>query len=515
MKTKHVLKAACVLLLALPGHAQQIVCERLLTTPGLEVRSPTACAAPNGEFIVTGAARPIGTTTPTLATHTFVARLQATGCDTLWTRRLPHSAPYYNASSVRANAQTIWLLTPDTVSNITNAPPFKGVRLWQLTSSGQIQKLVRPTARSVREYLVNLLEINDGGVFVQLQNEAAAGGSFTGGILRYNNAGTLRWRRDYGLAANNRASGLCYTPTGHVLVAGTVGVGANYDAHAKLLEVETNRGDSLRGTTLPWGPNVTYEFVNSRNEQPLETIALRDGGGYVLPSLVGTPAFRQTGQLTRLDANYNVLWRYQLPTLPTPNAYNVFQQVRELADGTLLALVGSRDMQRTFWLYRFRASTGALLASYAFTPTTPAIVVGVAQLLPVAVDSTLLVVGGSRPSSTLTQVGPIYVARLRVPGLPRVVTPALPLAARTGSAAGLVLGLYPNPARDAVTIELPARPATGQLELRDALGRLVRTQPVGARPQVVRWPLAGLAPGLYAVLLRGPGGSGVRRLVVE
>ena len=112
-------------------------------------------------------------------------------------------------------------------------------------------------------------------------------------------------------------------------------------------------------------------------------------------------------------------------------------------------------------------------------------------------------------------MGPIYVARLRVPGLPRVVTPALPLAARTGSAAGLVLGLYPNPARDAVTIELPARPATGQLELRDALGRLVRTQPVGAGPQVVRWPLAGLAPGLYAVLLRGPGGSGVRRLVVE
>ena len=66
-----------------------------------------------------------------------------------------------------------------------------------------------------------------------------------------------------------------------------------------------------------------------------------------------------------------------------------------------------------------------------------------------------------------------------------------------------------------VTIDLPTRPGAGQLELRDVLGRRVRTQAVGAGPQVVRWPLVGLAPGLYAVVLRGAGGNGVRRLVVE
>ena len=230
------------------------------------------------------------------------------------------------------------------------------------------------------------------------------------------------------------------------------------------------------------------------------------------PSSLCSPAY---GQLTRIDVNYNVLWRYQLPVYSSGGNYLKFTQVRELADGTLLALVRPFIHERTFWLYRFNAATGALLNVYPFTSAFGTVQLYPSHLLPVAADSTLLVVGGSRPSSTLTQVGGIYVARLRVPGLPRVVAPALPLAVRAGSAAGLVLGLYPNPARDAVTIELPARPATGQLELRDALGRLVRTQPVGARPQVVRWPLAGLAPGLYAVLLRGPGGSGVRRLVVE
>ena len=54
-----------------------------------------------------------------------------------------------------------------------------------------------------------------------------------------------------------------------------------------------------------------------------------------------------------------------------------------------------------------------------------------------------------------------------------------------------------------------------QLELRDALGRLLRAEAVGPGAQVLRWPVAGLAPGLYAVVLRGAGGAAVRRLAVE
>jgi hypothetical protein len=93
MRANYLLIVVGLWLLALPGRAQQIVCERLLSIPGLEVRWPTACAAPNGDFIVTGAGRPLGTTARTLATHTLVARLRNTSCDTLWTRRLLHSVP--------------------------------------------------------------------------------------------------------------------------------------------------------------------------------------------------------------------------------------------------------------------------------------------------------------------------------------------------------------------------------------------------------------------------------------
>ena len=92
--------------------------------------------------------------------------------------------------------------------------------------------------------------------------------------------------------------------------------------------------------------------------------------------------------------------------------------MRELADGTLLVLVRPFIHERTFWLYRFNAATGALLNVYPFTSTFGTIQFYPSHLLPVAADSSLVVVGGSRPNST-NQLGPIYVARLRVPGLLR------------------------------------------------------------------------------------------------
>ncbi len=497
------------------GHAQQLVCEQLLSTPGLEVRWPTACVAPNGEFIVTGAARPVGTATPGLATHTFVARLRATGCDTLWQRRLPHVATYYASSAVRADGRGIWLLTPDTVVANSLAPPFTGMRLWRLTAAGAVRRVVRPLPVSAREQVHSLLLAADGGVYAQVSNlRPQIGAPRNPGLLRFDSTGTVRWRRDYGYAINSFGGSLCPTPTGGLLLTGTVGVGANYGTHAKLLEAEPSRGDSVRGATLAWGPDVTEEWMASSNARPLETIALT-GGGYLIPSVVHAPTAQspEMGQLTRVDGNYGVVWRYRLPTAATSADSREFMQVRELADGTLVALVQPLAPGRTFWLYRFTAATGALLAIYPFTSSFSTLEVTPAHLLPVAGDSTLLVVGGTRVNNT-NQLTGIYVARVRVPGLPRVVTPAVPLAARS-AAAIRAFDLYPNPAREAVTVHLAARPGPGRLELRDALGRLVRTQAVGPGAQPVQWSLAGLAAGLYAVVLREASGTRVQRLAVN
>ena len=83
--------------------------------------------------------------------------------------------------------------------------------------------------------------------------------------------------------------------------------------------------------------------------------------------------------------------------------------MRELTDDTLLALVRPFIHERTFWLYRFNAATGALLNVYPFTSAFGTVQLHPSHLRSVAADSSL-VVGGSRPNST-NQVGPIYVVR--------------------------------------------------------------------------------------------------------
>lgn len=78
------------------------------------------------------------------------------------------------------------------------------------------------------------------------------------------------------------------------------------------------------------------------------------------------------------------------------------------------------------------------------------------------------------------------------------------------------LGLWPNPARQSVTLRLPS-PATSaaRTELRDALGRVVRTSRFVLGQSALEVPLAGLTPGLYSVQVLTPGSRFTQRLVVE
>ena len=70
--------------------------------------------------------------------------------------------------------------------------------------------------------------------------------------------------------------------------------------------------------------------------------------------------------------------------------------------------------------------------------------------------------------------------------------------------------LFPNPARHAATLRLPAGTAPAPLVLTDALGRPVRRYPAPAGPEATL-DLRGLPAGLY--LLRGAGPA--QRLAVE
>ncbi|QHJ08481.1 T9SS type A sorting domain-containing protein [Hymenobacter busanensis] len=268
----------------------------------------------------------------------------------------------------------------------------------------------------------------------------------------------------------------------------------------KLLEV-SQQGDSLRGVLVPAHPN--YAFVSAYGFGGDQLLALRDGG-FIFTGRTDsiTPTMSSVSRpfVLRVDANLNVVWRYvHRPTVP--NSPFGFSCPRELADGSLLVFVTRNSPANTFWLYRF-SPTGTLQQQFAFTPTASVLA---AQQIPVPVglaplsDSTLLTV---LRASEIT-----YVARLRVPGLPRVVEGAggVPLPARTPAARPLAsLRAYPNPARTAFTVPLalPAAARTAALELREATGRLVRRLPLRPGQREAAVSVAGLPAGLYLCQLR-------------
>ncbi|WP_460676126.1 T9SS type A sorting domain-containing protein [Hymenobacter coalescens] len=91
--------------------------------------------------------------------------------------------------------------------------------------------------------------------------------------------------------------------------------------------------------------------------------------------------------------------------------------------------------------------------------------------------------------------------------------------ATTAPAWAVGLQLYPNPARSAVTVQLPAVPGASQatLTLTDALGRTVLTQaaPMTAAGSRTELPLPGLSAGLYHVRVQAGGQQASRALVIE
>lgn len=86
-----------------------------------------------------------------------------------------------------------------------------------------------------------------------------------------------------------------------------------------------------------------------------------------------------------------------------------------------------------------------------------------------------------------------------------------PAVTSTRVASGATVALFPNPARETVSLSWPARAEAAWLSLFDATGRLVRQQPVPAGSTGTSLSVAGLPAGLYTVRV----GFSSARLMVE
>ncbi|RAK69878.1 T9SS type A sorting domain-containing protein [Hymenobacter edaphi] len=176
------------------------------------------------------------------------------------------------------------------------------------------------------------------------------------------------------------------------------------------------------------------------------------------------------------------------------------------ADGSILATTGNITGNT---LGAGPASTlvrlhpdGSPDASFAPVPIPASIFGGddhLAQVTPQPADGKLLLSGSFR-----------YVAGQPRIGLARLTN--APLATQPAGKRPQPLTLYPNPARQQVTVQLPA--GAEQLRLLDLQGRLVQLHRVPARQTAAALHLTAVPTGLYLVQVVGSAGLYQQRVVV-
>ena len=497
--------------------AQQILCERQLPVSAPRVQQPAALLRLQDSLRLVSDSYPMG-----LGSYlqTRVHRLALTGCDTL-----PRSSAAFQVSrtdrfvSVAAATRRGQVLLGRTlirprVTGVDDSARIV-VQLFNRNGTSRWQRTLAP--QSLKESVTGLIEAPENGFFL-FGNEyypppAGSGQATTYDlVLRLDSTGREVWRRRYRRLINDPLANPTYTRAGTMLCTADFTAGPGIAAVVTLMEFN-QRGDSLATRPVVIVPQqlTTLYRYGTNALQPL-----RDGG-FVLAGLVdsaNTGYFRPF--LARLDRNLNLVWSYRYRAQPALN--QLFTQPHELADGSLVAVMSTVQSGRgyPFWLMRFGAA-GQVLNTYAFTPQVLPPYNSVNRFgyfgRPVGLeplsDSTLVLASGFSDATSSR----IYLAHLRVPGLPRVIDshylpPAL-LATRPGQPATPGLQLFPNPASESVTLRclLPAGATLAHLEVHDALGRLVHSQPLQLTSGEASFPVREFPPGLYQVRLRLSNGT--------
>jgi hypothetical protein len=308
-----------------------------------------------------------------------------------------------------------------------------------------------------------------------------------GELVRVDSLGNPRWARYYGWGLNDYLWELAYTDTGTLLLAGVAQPSGSPNFGLKLVEV-TAQGDSVRGALLaPLGPGVNTTFRSTYNR-----ILPLAGGDFLLACDADTVLNnRRVSQpvLVRLTRQLQVRWARRYP--PQPLADRHATATAALADGSLLLLAYQALPQPTtsFELLRVDGSTGRLLNRYVLP----------SQLAQQRLTPVCLVpdpAGGGRWLVAGSCERGYYLAHLDLSGLPAGVT-----AAPTPQPLPRALQLSPNPAAERVTVRRPVGQPAATLRLVDALGRLVRTQPMGAGQTSAEVDVRSFSPGLYACQL--------------
>ncbi|MCB2378754.1 T9SS type A sorting domain-containing protein [Hymenobacter sp. BT635] len=110
------------------------------------------------------------------------------------------------------------------------------------------------------------------------------------------------------------------------------------------------------------------------------------------------------------------------------------------------------------------------------------------------------------------------VTNMRTGFVARVGSPMLSTLPGSGNVSAWAVSLYPNPATDYVTLDLPAALSARQVQatVYNAMGQLISTQtlPLPARASTLELRVAGMQPGCYMLRVQAANEVAVRRLSV-
>jgi hypothetical protein len=497
--------------MSLTSHAQQILCEREMrvSQPAYFRADALLRLQPDSLRLLTDYYSNTSTPSPL---QVRLQRLSLNNCDTLPAEPKELQANHTEgAASIAATNRRGQVLVAQYLRRYLAAGTFDSTRiaLWLINRDGTTrwQRIISP--QSTAEGVSGIIEAPENGFFLfggEYHLAVPGPGRTYDIVLRLDSTGRELWRRRYPRVANAALENPVYTRAGTLL--GTADYTAPGVPTIVTLMEFNQRGDSLATRRLTITPQqyTRLPFLGTNALCPIR------GGNF---ALVGQVDSANTGYtqpfLAQLDSQGNLIWSYVFHTPPT--AGYRFDQPQELADGSLLVLASTQRSGRNepFWLLRF-SSSGQLINRYPFASqvlppynsTGRYGYFGRAMGLQPFSDSTLVVAASHADLSSSR----IYLAHLRVPGLPRVIDshylPAAdPLATLPATATKLDWELWPNPATEVLHLRYPQanRAAKTQLVLRDLLGRSVLTHPLNPTSSEATISLQALPPGLYQAAL--------------
>ena len=313
-------------------------------------------------------------------------------------------------------------------------------------------------------------------------------------LRRTDSLGNEIWYRRFAKNACTYGTRLLLNSSGNFVLAGFTCRPANIaPVHPFLMEISP-AGDSLRAKTVIVKSAGIMEELNRGFNNIIQT----KDGNYVFSGVFSSSSSGYAGFIAKVDTAFNLLWYYE--DVPTNSAGARASRVAELPDSTLLFMNKDVVQMEPPYLVRLSRHGQFISRTNLYSAVCPQ-----GQLLPydwtLLPDSSIAVCGTCIGSPSLAYIG--RFGNLTFP----------PVVSAEDQLQKLQVQLYPNPARQQVTIQLSGGATTGIMYINSVTGQQVLEQPLTAAQTQV--PLKGLLQGLYLYRVLANGQVVNGKLVVE